>query len=136
MTKETIAGACLCGGVRFRITGPFEHFFLCHCSRCRKASGTAHAATLFSGSARITWLSGRALIRRFQLPKTRYQKSFCSHCGSPVPNILPDGGQIVVPAGSLEGPLALKPDAHICFSDRAQWEQEAESTPRIDGLPG
>ena len=41
-----IQGSCLCGGVKFEITravGPFE---LCHCSRCRKASGSAFAAGL------------------------------------------------------------------------------------------
>ncbi|MDK3017825.1 GFA family protein [Pseudodonghicola flavimaris] len=136
MREDITTGGCLCGAIRFTIAGPFEHFFLCHCSRCRKATGSAHAATLFSNTARLDWLSGRELVRTFQLPGTRYQKSFCSHCGSPVPNLRRNGGQIVVPAGSLETVPILRPEAHICFSDRAGWEEAAETAPRIDGLPG
>ena len=43
----THSGTCLCGAVRFEISGSFERFYLCHCSRCRKGSGSAHAANLF-----------------------------------------------------------------------------------------
>ena len=80
---ETIAGSCLCGGVRFEIAkalGPFE---LCHCSRCRKASGSAFAAMLgvrssdfhFVGEAKVSVIqngvetlcaSGMATLRNFR----------------------------------------------------------------------
>ena len=50
MTKS-IPGSCLCGAVRFEIRGSLERFFLCHCRRCQKDTGTAHAANLFSATA-------------------------------------------------------------------------------------
>jgi hypothetical protein len=50
-------GSCLCGAVTFKVQGSFERFFLCHCSRCRKDTGSAHAANLFSTTARLEWLS-------------------------------------------------------------------------------
>ena len=50
-------GSCLCGEITFEIIGEFESFFLCHCERCRKDTGSAHAANLFSSSARLIWLS-------------------------------------------------------------------------------
>jgi len=50
-------GSCLCGEVRFEIVGNFERFFLCHCGRCRKDTGSAHAANLFSSTAKVHWLS-------------------------------------------------------------------------------
>ncbi|MCI3132528.1 GFA family protein [Phenylobacterium aquaticum] len=58
-STATTAGSCLCGGIAFEISGPFEAFFLCHCSRCRKDTGSAHAANLFSSTAKLTWLSGQ-----------------------------------------------------------------------------
>ena len=43
-----IEGKCLCGNVRYRITGPILNFQYCHCSRCRKFTGSAHAANVFT----------------------------------------------------------------------------------------
>ncbi len=39
----TYRASCLCGAVAFEVEGPFERFLNCHCSRCRKATGTAHS---------------------------------------------------------------------------------------------
>ncbi len=129
-------GSCLCGAVKFRISGEFEHFFLCHCSRCRKDSGSAHAANLFSSTAAVTWLSGQDRIKTFHVQGTRHQKSFCTECGSALPNIQAAGRLLVVPAGSLDSPLDFPPSAHICFASRAQWDGELDDVPKMDGLPG
>ncbi|MBF9045259.1 aldehyde-activating protein [Rhodobacterales bacterium HKCCE4037] len=130
------SGQCLCGAVTFRIEGDFQGFFLCHCGRCRKDTGSAHAANLFSSTATLTWLSGRDYIREFQLPGTRHVKCFCTECGSALPYAQADGSGIVVPAGSLDTPVGIRPNAHICMSSRAEWDNDLESVDRIDGLPG
>ena len=46
-------GSCLCGDVRFIIEGEFKSFYLCHCNYCRKDTGSAHAANLFSTTAKL-----------------------------------------------------------------------------------
>jgi len=51
--SNTYAGSCLCGEVRFEIEGEFERFYLCHCEFCRKDTGSAHAANLFSSTAAL-----------------------------------------------------------------------------------
>src|SRR6185295_6432620 len=84
-------GSCLCGEVQFEIAGDFERFFLCHCGRCRKDTGSAHAANLFSSTAKVHWLSGQAKIKRFHVPSTRHEKCFCSECGSALPRIQMNG---------------------------------------------
>ena len=129
-------GSCLCGEVRFEITGEFERFFLCHCGRCRKGSGSAHAANLFSSNAKIHWLSGEARIRTFRAPSTRHERSFCSECGSALPSIQMNGALLVVPAGSLDSAIEAQPDAHIFIASRANWDRRLEDVPRIDELPG
>jgi len=85
MDNNPTTGQCLCGAVKFRISGEFESFFLCHCSRCRKDSGSAHSANLFSSTAKLIWVSGEAKIKTFRLPASRHMKSFCSDCGSALP---------------------------------------------------
>ncbi|WP_150495787.1 GFA family protein [Roseibium aquae] len=129
-------GQCLCGAVKFRISGEFDSFFLCHCSRCRKDSGSAHSSNLFSSTARVCWLSGEESIRKFRLAGSRHQKCFCTNCGSALPYSAEGDGLLVVPAGSLDGQIGMRPNAHICCSSRADWDDDLASVERIDGLPG
>lgn len=129
-------GRCLCGAVKFHVSGEFESFFLCHCSRCRKDSGSAHSANLFSSTAKITWLSGENNIKSFRLAGSRHVKCFCTECGSALPFSQVSEGVIVVPAGSLDSGTGIRPNAHICFSSRANWDDDLASLETIDGLPG
>ncbi|MFW2543941.1 GFA family protein [Primorskyibacter sp. 2E107] len=129
-------GQCLCGSVTFRISGPFEGFFLCHCTRCRKDSGSAHSANLFSSKATIEWLSGEKNIKEFRLPGSRHMKCFCTECGSALPFSQESDGVLVVPAGSLDSKIDIRPNAHICMSSRADWDNDLASVQSIDGLPG
>jgi hypothetical protein len=133
---DLATGQCLCGAVTFRISGAFESFFLCHCARCRKDSGSAHSANLFSSTATIAWLSGEENIKTFQLPGSRHVKCFCANCGSALPFSQADDRVLVVPAGSLDGPIGIRPTAHICVSSRANWDDDLAALKRIDGLPG
>lgn len=132
----SIKGSCLCGEVRYEVDGGFDSFYLCHCQHCRKDTGSAHAANLFSTTASLYWLAGRDNVRQFQLPATRHIKSFCTNCGSALPSLQGQGELLVVPAGSLDEPLSQKPDAHLFMGSRADWDEGLESIPRLDGLPG
>lgn len=133
---QTNEGSCQCGAVKFQVSGPFESFFLCHCSRCRKDTGSAHAANLFSTVAKIAWLSGEDRIKTYRVPESRHEKSFCVECGSAVPGVQMDGALLVVPAGSLDTPVDIRPNAHICVSSRANWDDGLEDIVKLEGLPG
>jgi hypothetical protein len=128
-------GSCLCGAVRFAIDGSFERFFLCHCSHCRKDTGSAHAANLFSSSAKLTWLAGEGDVTSFDLPGTRHAKSFCKTCGSALPKLQMGGALLAVPAGSLDSALAMRPDAHLFVASRAEWDRDLETVAKIERLP-
>jgi hypothetical protein len=129
------SGQCICGAVKFRISGEFESFFLCHCGRCRKDSGSAHSANIFSSKASIAWLSGEENMKTFQLAGTQHLKCFCANCGSALPVFQAEDGVLVVPAGSLDSPIGMRPDAHICLSSRANWDNDLASLVKLDGLP-
>jgi hypothetical protein len=133
--KPVHSGSCLCGAVRFEIEGSFERFYLCHCEYCRKDSGSAHAANLFSSTASLRWVSGQDKVTRFDLPSTQHRRSFCSICGSALPNIQMHGALLVVPAGALDSELTLRPDAHIFVSSRASWDEGLQEVPMIERLP-
>jgi hypothetical protein len=128
------SGSCLCGIVRFEIEGEFDRFYLCHCGHCRKDTGSAHAANLFSSTATLKWLSGRDHVKQFNLPASRHGKCFCLTCGSALP-IMQNGDLLVVPAGSLNGDVLLRPNAHIFVSSKADWDDSLETVPTADGFP-
>lgn len=137
MTEHlSTSGGCLCGAVRFEVTGQLSGFFLCHCKRCRKGSGTAHAANAFFTDATLDWLNGEGFVQTFQLPETRHRRSFCAKCGSPVPDYDRDGNFVLVPAGSIDGDFKQRPTAHIHYDDRADWEDNLQSIKKLGGAPG
>ena len=128
------SGSCLCGAVTFKIDGEFDKFFLCHCSRCRKFSGTAHASNLFSFKGKVDWLSGKENVKFYDGPDTRFMKAFCAECGSPLPREREEA--VVVPAGCLDTPVDIAPNAHIFFADRANWDEHLEEAETFDQRPG
>lgn len=132
---DRVTGSCLCGSVRFEVVGAFDGFYLCHCSRCRKDTGSAHASNLFSTTARLLWLAGEAQVTGYKLPGTRHQRAFCAGCGSAMPTRQRDGGLLVVPAGSLDGDPGVRPTAHIFCDDKAGWESQLPEAPCLPGTP-
>jgi GNAT superfamily N-acetyltransferase len=128
-------GGCLCGGVRFEIAravGPFE---LCHCPRCRKASGSAFAALVGVRTADFRLLQGSEWIERYDAPileaPPAYRRSFCRRCGSPVPDPPPGAAWFEIPAGLLEGDPGVHPDRHIFVEHRAPWFEPGDALPRL-----
>lgn len=120
-----IQGGCLCGGVRFevrRTVGPFE---LCHCGRCRRASGSAFAAMIAVEAVDFRLLQGRGLIETYEAPilerPPAYRVSFCRRCGSKVPDPEPGASWFEIPAGLFDGDPSLRPDKHIFVDRKAPW---------------
>lgn len=128
-------GSCLCRTVSFEILGEFQKFYLCHCMYCQKDTGSAHAANLVSGTAKLIWIKGEDNIQTFVLPSTRHTKSFCKTCGSGVPSLHLEGKMLIVPAGSLNCEITLRPDAHIFYSSKSSWEENLENIQKIEKFP-
>lgn len=132
-----IHGSCLCGAVQFEIeraVGPFE---LCHCSRCRKASGSAFVAGLGVRVEDFRLISGAELIRTYEAPILRrppaYRVAFCTQCGSPVPDPAAGATWFEIPAGALDGDPALRPDKHIMVDRKSAWFEIGDSLPQLTG---
>ena len=127
-------GSCLCGDVNYEVEGDFDRFFLCHCSYCRKDTGSAHAANLFAKSALLTWVSGNGRVQTYLHPGTRHIRSFCKTCGAAVPTQV-EGGAVVLPAGSLDEPAPVPPSAHLYLDSRADWDKDLAEVPGFPELP-
>lgn len=129
-----VTGGCLCGRVRFEVTrliGPFE---LCHCSRCRKVTGSAFAATVGALAEDFRFLSGEDAIRSITLPVRErppaYRVTFCADCGSALPEP-PASGFFEIPAGLFDDDPLLRPDKHIYVEYNAAWHSISDELPRF-----
>lgn len=115
-------GSCLCGEIAFEVEGPFERFLNCHCSRCRKATGTAHSCEVIVKAQALRWLRGEASVMRFDLPNARsFATAFCKICGSPMPHLTRSGREAIILAGAFDEKLDAAPDRHVHWTSRADW---------------
>ena len=124
-------GSCLCGGVQFEITAPFVWASHCHCSRCRKHSGAFGGTQGRVPREGFRLLQGEELITVYQPPDDGRVKAFCKVCGSSLfGNVWPEGEQIGVRLGALDGDPGIRPRWRQWVSSSPAWYAIPE-----DGLP-
>jgi len=46
-----------------------------------------------------------------------------------------DGKLLVVPAGSIDSDINIKPQGHIYYASKANWDTELEKVPKFEELP-
>jgi hypothetical protein len=132
----TVRGSCLCGAVRFEITGATTEIGMCHCSKCRKVSGVASNATLLAGRDRVRWIAGEDGMTHFALPDG-WGTCRCSVCGSPAPVLRHDGGAYAIPAGLLDGDPGVGVAGHIYVGSKAGWDEIAGGAKEwVEGFDG
>jgi hypothetical protein len=133
---ETMRGSCLCGEVTYEISGNAGIFQYCHCSRCRKFTGSAHSANLFVYPEQFAWTGGKALVGTYVPEQTKYfTTSFCKKCGSSLPWHNKKGTIVVIPAGTLDAHPGIEPLQNVFFASKAPWYRHAAELPSHDGLP-
>ena len=129
-------GGCLCGSVQYEISGEPKRFYHCHCSRCRKASGTGHASNLLIKPGAIRWIKGEELVRVYKVPEAkRFSRHFCAICGSSLPRYVKETDSIVIPAGSLDSEPTIQPQARIFWDSRASWSCGGAGLPVYSEYP-
>jgi hypothetical protein len=127
----SIPGSCLCGGVQFEVDPPFIRASHCHCSRCRKHSGTYGEAQLRVPPSQLRVLAGEELLRFWEPEGEGGRKVFCSRCGSSLFGAQwPDGEVVSVRLGALDADPGIRPQFHSYVGSAAAWLPVPD-----DGLP-
>jgi hypothetical protein len=129
-------GSCLCKTVQYEVELPFERFLYCHCTRCRKATGSPHAANGFVKPEVFRWTQGASAVKRYDLPEAkRFGLQFCTNCGSKVPHHTRDRNWMVIPAGSLDEDPQSRPEAVVFWGSRAPWFTECSEMTKHESTP-
>lgn len=122
-------GSCLCGEIAYEINGELGPIVFCHCSRCRKANGSAFAAVSPVPSDHFHWCKGESLLRSFSVEGVH--RFFCSQCASPLISRRDAMPEIVrVRIGSLDTAIAGPVAAHIFTAAKADWYEIQDGQPQ------
>ena len=129
----TMTGGCLCGAIRYEVTGEPIFSTHCHCRDCQRASGSAYIATarLPAAGFRITKGSPKRFVGKAD-SGNEVTRVFCGDCGSPLyskPVARPD--MIGIYVGGLDDPSGFRPDV-VIFASRGQpWDHLDPALPRL-----
>jgi hypothetical protein len=131
--REGVAGgSCACGRVRFELEGRPLVMMHCHCSRCRRARGTAHATNLAWKVEALKYTVGEEMLTVFDLPGAQhFGTTFCSHCGGFVPRRSIGRGWAIVPVGTLDSDPEIHPLAHQFVASKAGWFDITDGVPQF-----
>lgn len=131
-----VFGSCLCKKIQYEISGHLGIFQYCHCSRCRKFTGSAHASNIFVKPDQFRWIMGEELVGRYELSEAKYFATcFCKNCGSSLPWLSQSGQVVVIPAGTLDDDPQIKPQQNIFWASRAPWYVDACDLVKYEALP-
>lgn len=129
-----LSGQCLCESIKFQVLKEIDAIYQCHCSLCRKQSGThANHATMIHQDD-FKWLNDLKCIHTYK-KATGFTSSFCKTCGSPVPNQIGNTSYIWIPLGLLEQPIYPTKRLNFCTSSQANWENLVKSNQEFASLP-
>jgi hypothetical protein len=124
-------GSCLCGALRYEIQGELGEFGYCHCTSCRKASGSAHAANSPVKRADFRFVSSTETLHEYESSPGKF-RSFCTGCGSPIyARGSEDPDVLRIRLGTLDSSFAGQPKAHCWVSDKAPWEPLNDDLPQF-----
>src|SRR5207237_524121 len=112
---------------------PYRFFQYCHCSRCRKRTGSIHAANMAVPPEQVRFLSGEENVKRYELPTAKgWSNAFCATCGSGLPWLTRNGKAYIVPAGAMDDDPIERPTRNVHMSSKAIWEVPATSLPDFE----
>lgn len=114
-----IFGSCLCGKVKYSISGRVGDIVHCHCETCRKAHGAAFSSVASVDDADFQ-LTGSEILNSYESSsgKDRY---FCSNCGTQVYAKRNGSDHIILRLGSLDNDPDSDEINHIWVSQKASW---------------
>ena len=120
-------GRCFCDAINYEITGALGAAYYCHCSRCRKISGSAFTANAVVAPDRFVVTRGEALLKSFTTADG-IRRTFCSNCGTHL--FVGQGDQMRLRLGTLDGPLNTPMQMHIFTASKAEWHEILDDLPQ------
>jgi len=118
-----VKGSCNCRAVQFDVATQITDVYVCHCSICRKSTGSGGIAVSIVNSDDFSWLQGEQFKVTWQKPNHDWQSNFCKRCGSPLP-AKNDENTIYIPVDLLDsGNDNLIVRHHLFVASKGSWQR-------------
>lgn len=128
-------GGCLCGGIAYEIRGPIIGINYCHCTQCRKASGTAFGTSAAVSRDDLVIVCGETLLSSYQSSPGK-RRVFCGNCGSPLYSEREGATVRYVRLGTLDDDPGRRADVHIHVASGAPWYDICDDVPQLEDDQG
>ena len=125
-----LEGSCLCGAVRYQVTGPIHDVHHCHCSMCRRAHGAAYSTFARLTASELRIVAGADQIRSYR-SSAPIERTFCATCGTRLTvrfDGMPDA--VWVSHATFDGDPGVRPGAHMFVASKADWEEISDALPQ------
>ena len=132
MSQRMLSGECLCGAVRYEVEDAFHYALNCHCSRCRKATGSAFKPLGGIERDRLRVVKGAEGLMIFG--DESGHDAHCRHCGSLLYSLVREGRYVHVALGTLVDDPSIRPTAHIFVGSKAPWFTITDELPQYEEL--
>ena len=131
-TTRTLTGTCLCGAVRYAVADEFMYALNCHCSNCRRATGSAFKP--FAGIERDKLRVSQGTESLLIFGNDRAHDARCKVCGSLLYSVVREGAFVHVTLGTLIDDPTIRPSAHIFVGSKAPWFTITDHLPQHQEL--
>ena len=130
-TPARLRGSCLCGEVAYLVDDAFVYAANCHCSNCRRTTGSAFKPFAGIAAARLKLTHGATSLLRYGDPYNH--DAHCARCGSLLYSLVRDGAFVHVALGSLLEAPSIRPTKHIFVGSKAPWFEISDALPQFEG---
>ena len=127
--SQTLAGKCLCGAIHYAVKDEFRYALYCHCSDCRRATGSAFKPFAGIERGKLDITKGEEQVLIFGDENDNHDVR-CKACGSHLYSVVRDGAFVHVTLGTLVDDPKTRPSAHIFVGDKAPWFTITDSLPQ------
>jgi hypothetical protein len=130
-TASPLRGQCLCGAMHYAVDDSFVYALNCHCSKCRRATGSAFKPFAGIERQKLVITQGAENLLTFGDAQGNHD-IHCARCGSLLFSVVRDGGWAHVTLGTLVDTPAIRPGAHIFVGSKAPWFEITDTLPQYD----
>ena len=126
-----LEGGCLCGAIRYRVTGKLRLMAYCHCKQCQRSSGSAFGCNASVRLSQFSLLAGEDHVQEFESSPGTF-RAFCARCGSPLfKRVESDPQTRRIRLGGLDGDTEQRPFGHFWTDSKAAWYPISDDLPQF-----
>ena len=128
---KRLSGKCFCGAVEYAVDDSFVYAANCHCSDCRRTTGSAFKP--FAGIPREKLTLTKGANGLLIYGDTAGHDAHCRTCGSLLYSLVREAAWVHVAMGTLTDAPTIRPTHHIFVGSKAPWYDIADNLPQYEG---